>query len=168
MRNCLSFIVLFAFCVALGAQNTIDIPLHWSVIKLLPQDTPTGSTPDPTDPNQFRATLTGNTLTVKTQENVASYVVIRSDFSDKQGEDYFYSLSLGSVSCPLKTGNYKIYIGCWSYDFYAELSVLSILQYDFSGRPCDVPLDAPLPPGNYILRVETNQGATTLKQIVLP
>ena len=168
MRYRLSFIVLFAFCVTLGAQNTINIPLWYKVVQLLPKDNPTGSTPDPTDPNQFRVSLTGNTLTVKTQENAASYVVIRSDFSDKQGEDYFYSLSFDSVSCPLTPGKYTIYIGCWNYDFYAELNVMSIRRFDSSGRFYDIPLDAPLPPGNYILRVETSEGASTLKQIILP
>lgn len=168
MRYRLSFIVLFAFSVAFAAQNTINIPLWFKVVQLQPQDNPTGSTPDPTDPNQFRVSLSGNILTVKTQENAVSYVVIRSDFSDKQGEDYFYSLSFDSVSCVLRPGKYTIYIGCWNYDFYAELTVRSIRQFDFNGRLYDVPLDAPLPPGNYILRVETSEGVTTIKQTVLP
>ena len=168
MRNCLSFIVLFLFCVALSARNTINIPLRWHVVRLLPQDKPTGSTPDPTDPNQFRVTLTGNTLTVKTQENATSYVVIRSDFSEKMDEDYFYSLSFDSVSCPLSPGSYKIYIGCWNYDFMAELNVYSIQRYDFDGRLYDMNLASPLPPGKYILCVQTSEGISTVKQIVLP
>ena len=151
--------------VSLIAGNTIDIPLRMSVVQFMPSDNPTGSTPDPTDPNQFRVSLSGNTLTIHTQKDEVSYVVIRSDFSEKKDEDYFYSLSFDSVSCPItESGKYEILIGHWNADFKGSIHVKSIILCDFNGNKYDTSLlSAPLPPGIYIMRLETNFGYTYTK-----
>ena len=86
MRKLLYIFLLF-FSVSMMANDTIQIPLTMSVFQLLPQDGPTGSTPDPADPNQFRASLTGNTLLLCTQNNAVSYVVIQETESERYGED---------------------------------------------------------------------------------
>ncbi|MBR5677892.1 MAG: T9SS type A sorting domain-containing protein [Paludibacteraceae bacterium] len=169
MRKTGLIIILLIWSVSLFAGNTIEIPLEMSTVKFMPTDNPTGSTPDPTDPNQFRVTLTGNMLTVFTQKDQISYVVIRSDFSEKYKEDYFYGLSLDSISCPItQPGKYGIHIGHWDTDFLGILSVYSIHLYDFNGKNYDYLISNPmLPQGMYILRVETNYGYTATKIIKL-
>ena len=165
------WIIGWLMCVipALAVNDTISIPLKMSTFQLAPMDGPTGSTPDPTDPNQFRATLTGNTLTIYTQKDQVSYVVIRSNFSEQKNKDYFYGLSFDSISCPItQTGEYGIHIGHWNVDFVGVLRVKSIHMCDFNGRNYDYLLQASvLPPGMYILRMETNVGYTTTKIIQL-
>ena len=149
-----------------ASNNTIDIPLRMSVFQYLPMDGPTGSTPDPTDPNQFRASLTGNTLLIETQAGQVSYVVIQEKESEQKDEDYFYSLSFGSVQCPIThAGLYMIRIGYWQTDFTGVLRVLSVRLYDFNGHLLAERLDqtSTLPPGWYIMRVETSTGTTTTK-----
>jgi len=164
MRKIGLFIVLFGW-LYLSAANSIDIPLKMSVVRFMPLDKPTGSTPDPTDPNQFHATLTGNTLTIKTQNNEVSYVVIRSNFSEKKGEDYFYSLSFDSVSCPItRPGLYRICIGYWNTDFVGVLNVKSVILSDFNGKILDASTPVTdLPRGFYFVCLETNIGVTTQK-----
>ena len=126
---------MLIWSVSLFAGNTIEIPLEMSTVKFMPTDNPTGSTPDPTDPNQFRVTLTGNMLTVFTQKDQISYVVIRSDFSEKYKEDYFYGLSLDSISCPItQPGKYGIHIGHWDTDFLGVLIIKSIYLCDLIGK----------------------------------
>ena len=159
------FCCLFA---ALHAANTIDIPLEMSVIQFAPTDKPTGSTPDPTDPNQFRASLTGNMLLIETQKDAVSYVVIRTNFSESKHEDYFYSVSFDSISCPItQPGNYVIHIGYWNTDFIGSIIVKKIILCDFNGRLYNYSVleNKQLPPGRYILRVVTNIGTTTTKFI---
>ena len=139
MRKTLCFIVLLGWFVALHAANTIDIPLRMSVSSLVPAGSP-GSTPDPTDPNQFRVTLSGNMLTITTMHEAASYVVIRTDFCERMNEDYYYS------------------------DFAGFLFVKSISLCDFNGRQYPLSmLTGTLPPGMYIIRVVTDRGTTTTK-----
>lgn len=165
-RIILSIISLFLLAVPLLANDTIPIPLTMSVFSFMPQDTPTGSTPDPTDPNQFRASLTGNTLLIETQKDAVSYVVIQETESDRAGEDYFYDLSYGSLSCPItRTGNYIIRIGYWKTDFIGRLWVKKITLVDLNGHLWGTSLEHlnSLPAGFYVLRLETNIGTTTTK-----
>lgn len=168
MRRHFLVIVFLLLVYPASADNTIIIPLKMSVFSYMPQDGPTGSTPDPTDPNQFRASLTGNTLQIETQKDAVSYVVIREAESDQRNEDYFYGISYGEISCPVtRSGMYVIRIGYWKTDFTGYLYVRKISVTDFNGHLLtdetpDVRI-ASLPPGYYILRVETTSGTTTSK-----
>lgn len=165
MRKCLLFIgILLALRV--GAANTIQIPIKLLGVASLLGNSPTGSTPDPTDPNQFRASLTGNMLMVNTQKNAVSYVVIQESESERRNEDYFYAVSLDSVSCPIShAGLYTIRIGYWNMDYIGYLRVTKIAFYDLKGRFLSETLDTmdELPAGYYIVRLETNYGNTTIK-----
>lgn len=166
MRKRLLYIVLFFASACWAESNTIYVPLTMSVFNCMPQDGPTGSTPDPTDPNQFRASLTGNTLLIETQKDAVSYVVVQETASERAGEDYFYSISYGSVSCPItRIGNYTIQIGYWKTDFTGHLLVQRITLVDFNGHVWATSLEQlnTLPSGFYILRVETNVGTTMSK-----
>lgn len=169
MRRIGLTIVFMCLFVPLMATNSIEIPLTMRIIEMMPMpmplDNPTGSTPDPTDPNQFRATLTGNTLTIRTQKNEVSYVVIRSNFCEAKNEDYFYSLCFDSVSCPItQPGRYGIYIGHWNTDFIGWLIVESVTLSDFIGKIYDSSLLlSPLPRGLYIVTLKTNIGSTSTK-----
>lgn len=167
MRRTLINILLLLFVAAACASNTIRVPLRVSTVQLLPQDGPTGSTPDPTDPTQFRVELTGNMLTVITQPEHVSYVVIRSDFSEKNDEDYFFALSYDSVSCPItRAGEYSIAIGCWNTDLVGLINVKRVDIYTFDGQRLDGPIeDLKRQPGLYIIRLETDLGVTTLKTV---
>lgn len=168
MRKTGLIILLCWLVVIVHAANKIDIPLTMSVIQFAPTDNPTGSTPDPTDPNQFRASLTGNTLLIETQKDAVSYVVIRTSFSEIKNEDYFYSISYDSISCPIsEPGTYVIHIGYWNTDFVGSIIVTKIILCDFNGRIYDYAMmeKQQLPPGRYILRVVTNIGTTTTKFI---
>lgn len=164
MRKCLLFIgILCALCLTAG--NTIDIPLTMSIATAF-ADGPTGSTPDPTDPNQFRASLTGNILLIHTPENTVSFVVIQEIDSERKNEDYFYSVSTGTISCPItRTGVYTIRIGCWNRDYVGFLRVTNIGLYDLNGHYWGKSLDMTkeLPNGYYILRLNTNIGMTSIK-----
>lgn len=161
---------LLCFVPLFAVNDTIDIPLQMTTLSYIPQDGPTGSTPDPTDPNQFRASLTGNTLLIDTQEGQVSYVVIQEEESEKKDEDYFYGLSLGSIQCPIThAGAYIIRIGYWKTDFTGRLLVKSLFIYDFHGHLVSEQIDrSTLPPGWYILRLETPTGTTTTKFYQLP
>ena len=162
---------LLCFVPLYASNDTIRIPLTMTTIQFMPQDGPTGSTPDPTDPNQFRASLIGNTLSIETQEGQVSYVVIQERESELKDEDYFYGLSYGSIQCPIThAGAYLIHIGYWKTDFTGWLYVKSFSLYDFNGRFISKHLDetGTLPPGYYILRLETPIGITTTKFHQLP
>ena len=155
-------VVVSAFAV----NDTLSIPLQMSTFQFAPMDGPTGSTPDPTDPNQFRASLVGNTLLIETQADQVSYVVIQESESERNNEDYFYGLSFGSIQCPIThAGLYSIHIGYWNTDFTGTLRVLRLSLFDFNGRLQSTRLDktGKYEPGWYILRVETNAGTTTTK-----
>ena len=170
MRKTGLLIGLIWLCVPLWATKAIEIPLSMSVIQFMPTDNPTGSTPDPTDPNQFRATLTGNTLTVTTQPGLVSFVVIRSDYSERHNEDYFYALSFDSVSCPItRGGTYEIHIGCWNYDFFGKIYVKSVIISDFNGKIFDPKtFNSNGLPGYYIIRLVTEKGTTSTKILRQP
>ena len=170
MRKTGLLIGLLWLVVPLWSTNTIDIPLERSVIQFVPTDNPTGSTPDPTDPNQFRATLTGNILTISTQPGQVSFVVIRSDYSEQHHEDYFYALSFDSVSCPItRGGTYEIHIGCWNYDFFGKIVIQSVIISDFNGKIFDPKtFDYNPHPGFYIIRLNTSSGTTATKILRQP
>lgn len=162
------FVILafFSGLRLMAANDTISIPLTMTVFAHMPQDGPTGSTPDPTDPNQFRASLTGNTLCIHTQEGQVSYVVIQETRSDRMGEDYFFGLSYDTISCPItREGTYLIRIGYWKTDFTGYLHVKRMTLTDINGRLIGNRLSYPsgLPAGYYILRIETTAGTTTKK-----
>ncbi len=152
--------------VNLLANDTISIPLQMSVFYYMPMDNPTGSTPDPTDPNQFRASLTGNTLLINTQTDAVSYVVVQETESDRNGEDYFFAISYGAVSCTItRPGQYTIRIGYWKTDFVGHLLVKKITVFDFNGHLWATMPEKinELPEGLYILRMETSLGNTMYK-----
>lgn len=167
-KRLIGLLTLVKICVAsLGAaNNTIDIPLRMSVFQYKPADSPTRSTPDPTDPNQFRATLTGNTLTIHTQENAVSYVVIRETASEQKNQDYFFGFSYGSITCPIsRAGYYRIEIGCWDTDFIGQITIPELGIYNTAGRlvASDTNSLSTLPAGIYIIRLATSLGNTTVK-----
>ncbi len=158
------FLLVTAFSFA--ATDTISIPLYMYEGAYAPMDGPTGSTPDPTDPNQFRASLVGNTLLISTQQNAVSFVVIKEESGTWESEDFFYNLSYGHLSCPLtRPGQYTIRIGYWKTDFVGFIRVFRIAIYDMNGRLVateNTPLEN-LPQGCYFLRVETSLGTTSTK-----
>ena len=150
--------------VRIAADNTISIPITNSGQTTVVEDI--FSTPDPTDPNQFRASLTGNTLLIETQKDAVSYVVIQETESDRKGEDYFYGISFGSVACPItRAGYYTIHIGYWNTDFTGQLWVKKFYLLDFNGHFWGATLDRmqDLPAGFYILRLQTPQATTSTK-----
>ena len=164
MRRIILIIVgIIGFSVSI-LGNTIEIPLTRHEFTGMPMDGPTGSTPDPTDPNQFRASLTGRTLHIETQKDAVSYVIISETESEKAGEDYFFGLSYGSIECPItRPGLYIIRIGYWKTDFVGQIRVIAEYLYDFSGH-----LVQKNTPGNYILRLDTSLGVTCSKICVVP
>ncbi len=166
MRRWGLIIWLVLFSVQLMASDTIPIPLTMSVFAYMPKDGPTGSTPNPTDPNQFRASLVGNTLLVETKAGDVSYVVVKEAQSEWKDEDYFYALSYGSVSCRIKrAGSYIVHIGHWNADFIGHLLVTNMALHDFNGHFWGATLDNmnELPVGWYIISLQTNIGRTTTK-----
>lgn len=166
MRRTLLYILLFCSVFCYAKNDTIPIPLRMSVFELLPQDGPTGSTPDPTDPNQFRASLIGNTLFIETQKDAVSYVVIREAQSEAKGEDYFFGISHDTISCPIThAGVYGIQIGYWNTDFIGYLMVEKFYLLDFNGHLWGESLYdiQALPAGFYVLRLKTPRGTTTTK-----
>ena len=159
-------ILFLLLSICLMANDTISIPLQMSVFYYMPMDKPTGSTPDPTDPNQFRASLTGNTLLIQTQTDAVSYVAVQETESDRQGEDYFFAVSYGAVSCPItRAGQYTIRIGYWKTDFVGHLWVKKITVVDLNGHLWVTTPEKinELPEGLYILRMETSLGNTMFK-----
>ena len=167
-RKWIHTIILVLLAGSIHANDTISIPLTIAVFQFMPQDGPTGSTPDPTDPNQFRASLTGNKLLIETQKNAVSYVVIQETRSNYKNEDYFFGISYGEISCPItRPGNYTIRIGYWTSDFIGYLQVMKIVLSDLNGhilslngQETDI---TALPSGFYFLRVETSLGTTGYK-----
>ncbi len=164
MKRLVLILIWCVICWPLAANGRLDIPLAKHVVKLAPMDGPTGSTPDPTDPNQFCASLTGNTLLIETQHETVSYVVIRTDFSETNGEDYFYALSTDSVSCPItQPGTYYIRIGHWDTDFTGMLIVKSIVCGDLEGRYYGSVVPENMPSGFYFITLNTNLGVSNSK-----
>jgi hypothetical protein len=160
------YILLFFASSCWAESNTIYVPLTMSTFAYMPQDGPTGSTPDPTDPNQFRVSLTGNTLLVETQKDAASCVVIQETQAEYMGEDYFYGISNGEISCSItRAGEYVIYIGYWNTNFVGILRVEKCTLLDFNGHVWGNSIEYinQLPEGFYIFRIETKLGTTTAK-----
>lgn len=166
MRKRLLYIFLFFASLCWAHSNTITVPLTMSIFNYLPQDGPTGSTPDPTDPNQFRVSLTGNTLLIETQKDAVSYVVIQETQAESNNEDYFYDISLGQITCPIsRSGTYIIRIGYWKTNFVGLLQVNKCTLLDFNGRVWGNSMENinHLPEGIYIFWIETQLGTTVTK-----
>lgn len=166
MRKRLLYIMLFLASACWAGNNTIDVPLTMSTFSYMPKDGPTGSTPDPTDPNQFRVTLTGNTLLIQTQQDAVSYVVIQDKKTDYLGEDYFYGISHGEISCSItRPGAYFICIGYWNTNFVGTLYVGSCTLLDLHGHVWGNSIEDmnQLPEGFYIFQIKTALGTTTTK-----
>lgn len=168
-------IILLLFCmneaVTARTGNTIEIPLSMSAFTYMPQDSPTGSTPDPTDPNQFRASLTGNMLYVQTQSGYVSYVVVSETESEKRGEDYYFSISDSTVTCPItRAGLYIVRIGCWKTDFVGHILVRSFSVFTLDGVLVRAEAEniSTLPFGNYIIYLNTSLGNTSVKICIHP
>lgn len=168
------FLLLFGVHI-MAANNTISIPLRMMEYTMstsyAPMDNPTGSTPDPTDPNQFHASLTGNTLLIETQKGQLSYVVINELESESKGEDYFVGYSYDSVSCLLThAGTYFIRIGYWQTDFVGAITIKNLCVCDASGKLIRTRTDDlhTLLPGVYIICLNTPKGNTSTKIRILP
>ena len=165
MRKTIVLIGLILGAVLATASNSINIPLRMYSIHYAPQDGPTGSTPDPPDPNQFYATLTGNILRIFTQKDAVSFVVIRNEAGESVGQDYYYGISYGSVACEItQRGRYYIEIGYWTTDFIGQFEVRSIGLYAMDGKA----VQQPEPGAVYLLRIGTSLGTTAKKIIVHP
>ena len=165
MRKVLLLISFLCLAACLSA-NTIGIPLKMSVFQYVAMDNPTGSTPDPTDPNQFRVELTGNMLTIHTQDGQVAYVIVAEDKSEAKGEDYFFGISTGQLSCYITgVGHYTIRIGYWKTDFTGEIYVYSAYILDLQGHLVSGNLGSfdSLPSGDFIVYLETSLGGTSSK-----
>ena len=165
-RHLLSIGFLCLFCLSLGAKNVISVPLQMSFFTAKPQDGPTGSTPDPTDPNQFAVSLSGSTLSIQTQPEAVSFVVVQNENDSRQTEECLSGLSYDTISCAItKTGLYSIRIGCWKTNFIGRIMVKKITLTDINGRSVTraYPDWDALPPGWYVLCLETDLGITASK-----
>lgn len=185
-------IVFLVLCMAMAvrAQVVQEIPLYPYAEGLYfapaqTQDDPGRSTPDPTDPTQFRATLTDNTLTVENQTDHAVMVLVTDLFSNQrvvnlecrqqqsvilqhQGQ---YSLILVNDWVCL-AGRFSIYENLPADDrwfIYTAGIVRDIRVYDLSGHQIPVTrqynsLDlSSLPSGMYIIHIETSAGLKSVK-----
>ena len=161
---------LHAPSVAMG-EDSITIPLRMSAFKYAPMDSPIGSTPDPTDPNQFTASIVGGKFVITTQSDAFSYVVIRETQSEANNEDYFYSISTGQVECPIThTGTYAIEIGYWKTSFLGHITIWDIGVFDINGKriQSSVPDFKQLQPGVYFIAYQTSLGNSSTKIHLLP
>ena len=152
-------------------EDSIPIPLRMSAFKYAPMDSPIGSTPDPTDPNQFTASIVGGKFVITTQSDAFSYVVIQEKLSELQNEDYFYSVSTGKIECPItRTGTYTIEIGYWKNTFVGHVVIRDIAVFDFNGKriQSSVPDFKQLQPGVYFIAYQTSLGNSSTKIHLLP
>lgn len=152
-------------------EDSIPIPLRMSAFKYAPMDSPIGSTPDPTDPNQFTASIVGGKFVITTQSDAFSYVVIQEKLSELQNEDYFYSVSTGKIECPItRTGTYTIEIGYWKNTFVGHVVIRDIAVFDFNGKriQSSVPNLKQLQPGVYFIAYQTSLGNSSTKIHLLP
>jgi hypothetical protein len=134
-------------------------------------DSPIGSTPDPTDPNQFTASIVGGKFVITTQSDAFSYVVIQEKLSELQNEDYFYSVSTGKIECPItRTGTYTIEIGYWKTSFLGHITIWDIGVFDINGKriQSSVPDFKQLQPGVYFIAYQTSLGNSSTKIHLLP
>lgn len=176
MTRHILYILLLIFCalyvptMAMG-EDSIPIPLKMSAFKYAPMDSPIGSTPDPTDPNQFTASIVGGKFVITTQSNAFSYVVIQEKLSELQNEDYFYSVSTGKIECPItRTGTYTIEIGYWKTSFLGHITIWDIGVFDINGKriQSSVPDFNQLQPGVYFIAYQTSLGNSSTKIHLLP
>lgn len=152
-------------------EDSIPIPLRMSAFKYAPMDSPIGSTPDPTDPNQFTASIVGGKFVITTQSDAFSYVVIQEKLSELQNEDYFYSVSTGKIECPItRTGTYTIEIGYWKTSFLGHITIWDIGVFDINGKrvQSSVPDFKQLQPGVYFIAYQTSLGNSSTKIHLLP
>jgi hypothetical protein len=152
-------------------EDSIPIPLRMSAFKYAPMDSPIGSTPDPTDPNQFTASIVGGKFVITTQSDAFSYVVIRETQSEANNEDYFYSISTGQVECPIThTGTYTIEIGYWKTSFLGHITIWDIGVFDINGKriQLSIPDFKQLQPGVYYIAYQTSLGNSSTKIHLLP
>lgn len=152
-------------------EDSIPIPLRMSAFKYAPMDSPIGSTPDPTDPNQFTASIIGGKFVITTQSDAFSYVVIRETQSETNNEDYFYSISTGKVECPItRTGTYAIEIGYWKNTFVGHVVIWDIGVFDINGKriQSSIPDIKQLQPGVYFIAYQTSLGNNSTKIHLLP
>lgn len=161
---------LHAPSMAMG-EDSIPIPLKMSAFKYAPMDSPIGSTPDPTDPNQFTASIVGGKFVITTQSDAFSYVVIQEKLSELQNEDYFYSVSTGKIECPItRTGTYTIEIGYWKTSFLGHITIWDIGVFDINGKRIQpsIPDLNQLQPGVYFIAYQTSLGNSSTKIHLLP
>lgn len=176
MTRHILYILLLIFCalhvptIAMG-EDSIPIPLKMSAFKYAPMDSPIGSTPDPTDPNQFSASIVGGKFVITTQSDAFSYVVIQEKLSELQNEDYFYSVSTGKIECPItRTGTYTIEIGYWKTSFLGHITIWDIGVFDINGKRIQpsIPDLKQLQPGVYFIAYQTSLGNSSTKIHLLP
>ena len=170
MRRVLLIILWIAGIGSLYAANSIDIPLMVSRVEYSYADGPKGSTPDPPDPNQIRATLTGNTLRIEKEADMNSYVVIRESQKEIMNEAY-YNLSSGTIVYPItRPGQYVIRISSPGKDYIGCLQVHEIYVCDSNGQRLDHFPDSSsgMPNGFSFIRLETSLGTTTSKFYRIP
>ena len=170
MRRVLLIILWIAGIGSLYAANSIDIPLMVSRVEYSYADGPKGSIPDPPDPNQIRATLTGNTLRIEKDADMNSYVVIRECQKERISESS-YSLSNGAIDYPITgPGQYVIRISSPKKDYIGCLQVHEIYVCDSNGQRLDHFPDSSsgMPNGFSFIRLETSLGTTTSKFYRIP
>ena len=170
MRRVLLIILWIAGIGSLYAANSIDIALMVSRVEYSYADGPKGSTPDPPDPNQIRATLTGNTLRIEKEADMNSYVVIRERQKERISESSF-SLSNGAIDYPITgPGQYVIRISSPKKDYIGCLQVHEIYVCDSNGQRLDHFPDSSsgMPNGFSFIRLETSLGTTTSKFYRIP
>ncbi len=170
MRRVLLIILLIAGIGSLYSANSIDIPLMASMVEIGYGDGSTRSTPDPPDPNQIRATLTGNTLRIEKDADMNSYVVIRESQKEIMNEAY-YNLSSGTIVYPItRPGQYVIRISSQGKDYIGRLQVHEIYVCNNNGQRLDHFPDSSsgMPNGFSFIRLETSLGTTTSKFYRIP
>jgi len=167
----------------MSAETTQEIPLfpYTDGLYFMPSSNP--HTPDPDDPNQFRATLTGNTLSVYQEstlhtevqvvnlytQTVVVHEYMRDSLSVVLRESGHYSVILGG-RVPL-IGHFTIFHPLTNADLFYVYSahyVRSVDVVDSSGRMLihcrrQVIDLSELPRGLYIIRVQTDASVESYK-----
>lgn len=165
MRRLLLIIFWIAGIGSLCYANSIDIPLMESMVEFSYGDGPKGSTPDPSDPNQIRATLIGNTLRIEKEADMNSYVVIRECQEERISESS-YDLKSGTIIYPItRPGLYVIRISSPGKDYTGCLQVNAIYVCNSNGQRLDHFPDPSggVPYGLSFVILETSLGTTTSK-----
>lgn len=168
MRKILFIILWIAGIGSLYSANSIEIPL----IEIgLYADSPKGSTPDPSDPNQIRAALTGNTLRIEKNADGDTYeIVIQERLKEGMNEAY-YNLTTGAIVHPItRVGQYIICISSLKGEYIGCLQVNAIYVCGSNGQRLDCFPDAAggVLNGFSVVTLETSLGTTTSKFFRLP